>query len=97
MNKELFNDYINGLAISDLANKYKVSKTRVYKVIAEYSKEQGKVLKIIFEKNIDILELRVLIKHHNDRMALKLYNRKYKKEWQLTKEEFELLKSQLEE
>lgn len=44
MNKELFNDYINGLSISELSNKYKISKTRVYKDIAEYSKIQGKVI-----------------------------------------------------
>ena len=56
------------------------------------AQEQEKMLKIIFEKNVDILELRLLIKHHNDRMALKLYNRQYKKEWQLTEEEFNTLK-----
>ena len=56
------------------------------------AQEQEKVLSIVFEKNVDVLELRILIKHHNDRMVLKLYNRQYKKEWQLTQEEFNLLK-----
>jgi len=59
------------------------------------AQEQEKALKVIFEKNVDILELRFLIEHHNDRMALKLYNRQYKEEWQLTQEEFILLKRYL--
>lgn len=54
MSKELYKDYINGLSISELANKYKVSKTRVYKDIAEYSKEQGKVFGIIIKKNVSV-------------------------------------------
>ena len=42
--KELYQDFIIGLSISELSNKYKVSKTRVYKEIAEYSKVQGKTI-----------------------------------------------------
>lgn len=65
---------------------------RRLKNILHISQEQEKVLSIIFEKNVDILELRILIEHHNDRMVLKLYNRQYKKEWQLTQDEFNTLK-----
>ena len=54
MNKELYQDYINGLSISELANKYKVSKTRVYKDIAEYSKKQGNAFDIIINKNVSV-------------------------------------------
>lgn len=89
VSKELYQDYINGLSISELANKYKVSKTRVYKEIAEYSKEQGKVLKIIKEKNVDIYIF-------NDLGTLEEYNewvlKKYGTYYQLTQEEFNLLK-----
>ena len=57
------------------------------------SSEKDKRFKeIVVSKNVDILELKILIKHHNDRMALKLYNRQYKKDWQLTQDEFNFLK-----
>ena len=54
--------------------------------------EQEKVLKIVFEKNVDILELRILIKHYNAPIALKIYNSKFGKGWQLTEEEFNFIK-----
>ena len=56
------------------------------------SQEQEKVLDILFKKNVDILELRILIEHHNDKDVLNLYNSERGKGLQLTQEEFDLLK-----
>ena len=39
MNKGLYRDFINGMSISGLADKYKVSKMRVYKELAFYQQE----------------------------------------------------------
>ena len=92
MSKELFQDYINGLSISELSNKYKVSKTRVYKDIAEYSKEQGKILKILFEKRIDMWHLVDLLDQTYEMYVAFCKSEKYKEDYILTKEEFDLLK-----
>ena len=52
---------------------------------------------IVVKKNVDILELRICIEHHNDKVALKLYNSKIRKDWQLNEEEFDKLKRGLGE
>lgn len=47
---------------------------------------------IIVKKSVDVLELRIFIEYHKDSVALNLYNQKIGNDWQLTQEEFELLK-----
>lgn len=67
----------------------------LYECIEQFilkAQEQEKVLEIIFEKNVDILELRIFIENYVDKIALNLYNSKVRKDWQLTKEEFNTLK-----
>lgn len=88
MNKELYQDYINGLSISGLADKYKVSKMRVYKIITEYSKEQGKMFEVIKNKNVRIS----WIKSYS---CAKSYNNGLPLKEQLTEEEFNTLKEML--
>lgn len=62
------------------------------KYLTEVVTEFQKTLTTIFSKNVDILELSILIEHYNDNVALKRYNSKRGKELQLTKEEFDTLK-----
>lgn len=57
MSKCLYQDYINGVSISGLADEYKISKMRVYKEIAEQSVAYGKAIDIINEKGLPLGEI----------------------------------------
>ena len=97
MSNELYKDYVNELSISGLADKYKISKMRVYKEIAEQSVTYGKAIAIINEKGLPLGE-RDMILHSKD---YEEYNIKFS--WanfknisiQKTKEEFKMLKEVL--
>jgi len=92
MNKELYQDYINGLSISELLNKYKIiNKTRVYKEIAECSKEQSKVLNIIKEKVIWVENDKLMCGRYAD-IEIELDEEDFE-----SKEEFDLLKEVLKD
>ena len=54
------------------------------------SQEQEKVLKIMFEKKVDMCELKICIDEYED--SLYQYNKRTIEKFKLTQEEFELLK-----
>ena len=64
--------------------------------ILDRIKEQGKVLEIIKEKNVDTytLETSINLEHYNSEIKLKNHNNTYSYEiwYELTEEEFEILK-----
>lgn len=73
MNRELYEDHLNGLAISELSRKYKVSRTRVYKEIAGTCKELRKemsrseeILQKYYHEGITLDSVRALKKERND-------------------------------
>lgn len=66
------------------------------RILQAKCEEQEKVLEIIFEKNVDVYVLKTCInlEHYNSEIRLKNQNNTYSYEiwYELTQEEFELLK-----
>ena len=56
------------------------------------SEKDKRFREIVVNKNVDILELKILIEHYSDKVALKRYNSQVGKELQLTEDEFTILK-----
>ena len=85
MEDQIYEDFICGFAISDLSRKYKVSKTRVYKIIANATRVNGKALNIIFTKQVNMA---VLL----NSSTVEEYNNHHLTPYNLSEEEFNAIK-----
>lgn len=93
-------NYINNIIFSkDLINQKQqlLTNITVIKQALLKSEKEHKVLEIIKEKNVWIAKLKSLFKrYNNDLDVLRLYNANtYKIDYQLTQEQFDLLKEVL--